>query len=183
MNEHAHRVVPGGDVGDRAGQRLAAGQHRARSPPGTSARRRRCGPPTASRGPPGLADLPHQQQGEQLAVLGEGVEVAATRARRSYPRREFYLPERDAKAPGLPLPAPRTPMPCSRPGPAGHHPPSSISPRWPRRAQTAPALTSPAYAPQGAFRIAKPDSPRSSPRRRREIRASNGCSAPPRPSG
>ena len=67
VHQHAQRVVPGGDVGHRAGQRLAAGQHRfdllqvpAHPRDGAVHRGQRLAP--------GLADLPHQQQGEQLPV-------------------------------------------------------------------------------------------------------------------
>ena len=72
VDEHAQWVVPGGDVGDRAGQWLAAGQHRldllqVPAHPAHGAVNR------GQRLAPGLADLPDQQQREQLAVLFEQV--------------------------------------------------------------------------------------------------------------
>jgi hypothetical protein len=73
VDEHAHRVVPARDVGHRAVQRGAAGEHRldAVDVPAHAVD----GPVHVRlREPPGLADLPDQQQREEFAVLGQGVQ-------------------------------------------------------------------------------------------------------------
>lgn len=73
VHEHAHRVVPAGDVGDRAVERDAPLDHGldAVDVPADAVD----GPVHVGlREPPGFADLPDQEQSEQFAVLGEGVE-------------------------------------------------------------------------------------------------------------
>lgn len=73
VNEHAHRVVPARDIGNRPVQRGPAGDHRldAVDVPAHAVD----GPVDVRlREPPGLADLPDEQQGEQFTVLGQGVE-------------------------------------------------------------------------------------------------------------
>ena len=97
---HAHRVVPAGDVADRAGQRgalaVAIGQlpldladvpaHAVERPVDVGAGQ-----------PPGLADLPDQQQRQQVAMVGAG--------RRPPPVTRALRSSRSTCAPGLVLAA------------------------------------------------------------------------------
>jgi hypothetical protein len=73
VDEDGHRVVPAGDVADRAGERGAVADHGVDlvHVPAHAVD----GPVDVGLGEaPGLADLPDQEEGEQLAVLGEGVQ-------------------------------------------------------------------------------------------------------------
>ncbi len=76
MHEHAHRVVPAGDVADGPRQGAAAGQHRVDflDIPADAVDRP---VDVRARQPPRLADLPHQQQGEQITVVVHGVQRGA----------------------------------------------------------------------------------------------------------
>ena len=75
---HAHRIVPAGDVGHRPGQRLALPSVRrlelALDLPQVPAHAVDAAVDVGAGQPPRLADLPHEQQGEQVAVLAQRVD-------------------------------------------------------------------------------------------------------------
>ena len=83
VHQHAHRVVPAGDVADRAGQRLAAGQPGGRSPRGTSARRRGARSTSAQASRHGLPISQTSSRASRSRCSVSASSAAATRALRS----------------------------------------------------------------------------------------------------